>query len=273
MKIIKLLVVLLHLAVASAAQTENESAFAAYLLQTGQYELAAFEYERLRFHHPQNDSLSLYLVRAHRMNGKYQLALEQAQWKQQTLTKPSMAWAFQNEKNHNALLLQAPIQFHILAKESQQIASEQKEKYLTKQLLLGDAILSGKKDLPTYEPTLAFDGMLLQLHQDWQNRSQKSPALAATFSALLPGSGKVYAGAWKDGLVNALFVGANAYTTYRGYRNQGFNSPYVWIFGGLTTGFYLGNIYGAHKQAKKYNAQIDQEIKKRTYARLLDFHR
>jgi hypothetical protein len=273
MRIIKLLVLLLGVTAYAGAQTAKESAFAAYLLQTGQYELAAFEFERLRFHYPQNDSLSLYLVRAHRLNGKFDLALQQAQQKQNALTKPSMAWAFQNEKNYNAILLQAANQLQTFAMESKQMAEAEREKYITKQLLLGNAILSGKTDLPDYEPGMAFDGILIQLHQDWQNRKQKSPALAATFSALLPGSGKVYAGAWKDGLVNALFVGANAYTTYRGFRNQGLNSPYVWIFGGLTTGFYLGNIYGAHKQAKKYNAQIDHEIRKRTYARLLDFHR
>lgn len=273
MKSIKITFILLHLAVLAKAQSEQESAFAAYLFQTGQYELAAFEYERLRFHHPANDSLALFLSRSYRLQGKFTVALDLAQSKQKSLTQPDMAWAFQTEKNHNALLLKDAQRFQILSQESQQLALSPKEKYLTKQLLLGDAILSGRAELPSYEPSLAFDGILLQLHEDWQSRPQKSPSLAATFSALVPGAGKVYAGAWKDGLVNMLFVGANAYTTYRGYQNQGFKSPYVWIFGGLTTGFYLGNIYGAHKQAKKFNSQVNNEIRNRTYARLLDFHR
>lgn len=273
MKSIKITFILLHLAVLAKAQSEQESAFAAYLLQTGQYELAAFEYERLRFHHPANDSLSLFLSRSYRLQGKFSLALDLAQARQQSLVQASMSWAFQNEKNHNALLLKDAQRFQILSQESRQLAFGEKEKYLTKQLLLGDAILSGRADLPSYEPSLAFDGILLQLHEDWQSRPQKSPALAATFSALVPGAGKVYAGAWKDGLVNMLFVGANAYTTYRGFKNQGFNSPYVWLFGSLTTGFYLGNIYGAHKQARKYNTQVNNGIRNQTYARLLDFHR
>lgn len=270
---IKLLLIFSLLSQLSKAQSASESGFAAYLLQTAQYDLATLEYERLLFHHPQNDSLAYQLLTTYRLKGQNQKAIHFASIRQQQIAEPSMRWAFQKEKAHNAVLLKDAILLQSLSKESSEMANTESEKYLARQLLFGTSMVQGSPAIPRYQDQIPLDGMLLQLYNDWENRPQKSPALAATLSAILPGSGKVYAGAWKDGLVSALFVGANAFTAYRGFQNQGFRSPYVWIFGSLTTGFYLGNIFGAHKQAKKYNHQVNTQLTNSTYARLVDLHR
>lgn len=273
MKAIKLIGSFLLLGGFALGQSQQETAFAAYLQQTAQYELATLEYERLLFYHPANDSVAFQLLSTYRLMGKWQRAIDFAQSREITLSNPHMRWAFQKEKSHNAVLQRDVSFLHIVSKQSSEMARTESEKYLARQLLFGSSLLTERPEIPAYENQLPLDGMLQQIYFDWENRSQKSPALAAGLSALVPGAGKVYAGAWKDGLVSALFVGANAFTTYRGFQNNGIRSPYVWIFGSLTAGFYVGNIYGAHKQAKKYNQSIKTKIKNNTYARLLELHR
>jgi hypothetical protein len=89
----------------------------------------------------------------------------------------------------------------------------------------------------------------------------KSPFLAASMSAIVPGSGKFYTRDWKDGLIGLLTVGASAYQSVRGFQRRGVSSGYGWVFGGLATGFYFGNIYGSVQSAKRYNKKKKQNIR------------
>ena len=89
----------------------------------------------------------------------------------------------------------------------------------------------------------------------------KSPFLAGSMSAIVPGSGKFYTRDWKDGLIGFLTVGASAYQSVRGFQRRGINSGYGWVFGGLATGFYFGNIYGSVQSAKRYNKRKKQNLK------------
>ncbi len=82
-------------------------------------------------------------------------------------------------------------------------------------------------------------------------RGQKSPALAGSLSALLPGAGQAYCGRWRDAsialLVNALLVGTAV---------EAYDHDRPWL--GTTTavfgaGWYLGNIYSAVNSAHKHN--------------------
>ncbi len=88
----------------------------------------------------------------------------------------------------------------------------------------------------------------------------KSPFWAGLMSAMVPGLGKVYTKNYGDALIAFLFTGMNAWQSYRGFQKDGINSTRGWIFGVLGAGFYLGNIYGSAKSAKKYNKKIDDEI-------------
>lgn len=81
----------------------------------------------------------------------------------------------------------------------------------------------------------------------------KSPALAGTLSALLPGAGQLYLGRWTDALLafsfTALFAGATAYSHF------GLDSlPFTITSGLLTLGFYSGNITNAVVDARRINA-------------------
>jgi hypothetical protein len=81
----------------------------------------------------------------------------------------------------------------------------------------------------------------------------KKAWLAATYSALLPGSGKVYAKNSKEGITSFFFVTALGYQSYRAFKKKGAKTVTGWLYGGLSLGFYFGNIYGAQQSAKNYN--------------------
>lgn len=88
----------------------------------------------------------------------------------------------------------------------------------------------------------------------------KKPAVSLVMSAVIPGSGKVYSGYWKDGLVSFLFVGITAWQSYRGFSKEGVRNPYGWIMGGISFSFYMGNLYGSVKAANKRNYEYNHAI-------------
>lgn len=80
---------------------------------------------------------------------------------------------------------------------------------------------------------------------------QRSPALAALFSAIVPGSGKWYAGRPTDGFYSLLLVGTNiAIACAYGQDDQWAKAG---LFGTVGFFFHLGNIYGSAVQAERFN--------------------
>ncbi len=88
----------------------------------------------------------------------------------------------------------------------------------------------------------------------------KDPGLSLMMSAVIPGSGKVYSGYWKDGLFSFLFIGVTAWQSYRGFSKNGSQSVYGWLMGGISLSFYTGNLYGSYKAANKTNHNLDHQI-------------
>ena len=98
---------------------------------------------------------------------------------------------------------------------------------------------------------------LLKLENEFK---YKKPGISIAMSAIIPGSGKFYSGYWKDGLIAFIFVTASAYQSYRGFSKNGIESVYGWIFGGLATGFYIGNLYGSGKAANEHNSVFRHKL-------------
>ncbi len=88
-----------------------------------------------------------------------------------------------------------------------------------------------------------------------------SPGLSALLSAIIPGSGRLTHNRYFDALNSALLIFGSAYLTYRHWDD----TPVNLIFGGMTTTFYLSNIYGSYQgavkanQANKLRVQFDAE--------------
>jgi TM2 domain-containing membrane protein YozV len=84
----------------------------------------------------------------------------------------------------------------------------------------------------------------------------RSPALAAVFSALLPGSGQLYVGHAADALQAFGFTGAFGFATYLAYdrdRDRGGSYALTGIAAAITAVFYAANIYGAARTARYFN--------------------
>ncbi|MBD3182478.1 hypothetical protein GF312_09315 [Candidatus Poribacteria bacterium] len=92
------------------------------------------------------------------------------------------------------------------------------------------------------------------------NMKRKKPILAALFSAVLPGSGKIYCGEIVDGLYSFAVVGLSGLLAWDGFRKNDVNSIQGWIFGSLSVVFYSGNIYGSALSARVYNYSKENDI-------------
>lgn len=96
---------------------------------------------------------------------------------------------------------------------------------------------------------------LNSLRQEWESAPHKSPLLAGIFSALIPGSGKIYTGETGDGITAFILTSLFGYLAYTNFEHE--HKLRAWIFTAAGTGFYLGNIYGSVLSAGIKNRQLE----------------
>jgi hypothetical protein len=112
------------------------------------------------------------------------------------------------------------------------------------------------KAIPTGSTASADAQAIAETMQTWGVMPHRSPALAGILSAVIPGSGQTYAGAWPDGLaalvVNGGLIGAGWQLAQ---REQWFGLGLVGLF---ELGFYGGNIMSAVNNAERFNRQAWQ---------------
>jgi tetratricopeptide (TPR) repeat protein len=88
----------------------------------------------------------------------------------------------------------------------------------------------------------------------------KIPKVAGTLSALLPGSGKVYAGRTKDGIYSLFTIALLSVMAYSGFSEDGNDSIKGWVFGSLAVVFYAANIYGSVNAARIHNVNMENQF-------------
>jgi tetratricopeptide (TPR) repeat protein len=101
---------------------------------------------------------------------------------------------------------------------------------------------------------------LCQLAEAGENLNYKSPFIAGLFSSIIPGSGKVYAGRWEDGLFSFVSIGFYTWQSWDGFNRDGKDSTKGWIYGIVGSVFYLGNIYGSVIAARVMNERRKEEF-------------
>lgn len=110
--------------------------------------------------------------------------------------------------------------------------------------------------------------LLEDCYNSMKSHHNKSMFLAGAFSALLPGSGKIYAGKLGEGISSFLLVGFLAAITIENYRKAGPRNYKTIGFASLCTVFYIGNIFGSvasikvgrEEYYKKYDNTIQLHI-------------
>jgi len=81
---------------------------------------------------------------------------------------------------------------------------------------------------------------------------EKHANLAAGFSAVIPGSGQMYAGRWYDGVRHLIVNGLLIFTVYQLADDDLWAAAY--LTAGITLPFYVGNVIGARRSVELYNA-------------------
>jgi tetratricopeptide (TPR) repeat protein len=239
----------------------NSMRFADYLYANQQYQFAINEYQRVLFLDPKNTRATIYLYESFFRERQYGLALER-------IKKQGLPVLFKNDTicaiYHKLLLFtnqHGKIQENVFVRQSC-LNMEDQLIFRTSSLLLQDKAndlkfsLGEKKLVP---------GELEEIILSARDIQPKKPWISLTSSAVVPGSGKIYSGYWKDGLMTLLFVSATAWQSYRGFSKKGVESIYGWLFGGLSISFYAGNLYGSVKAAHKRNQVMYHEIHEEVY--------
>lgn len=132
-----------------------------------------------------------------------------------------------------------------------------------------------ERDYPKYEEhSKKFSGQYFSLADEEKKSTEhyaglkkvkkKYPLLAATMSAVLPGSGKFYAGFKGQGIAAFMTVAVLGISAAESYYRLGPQSAQFIAFGGLFTIFYIGNIWGSTisvKLARDHQfREIDDQI-------------
>ena len=109
-------------------------------------------------------------------------------------------------------------------------------------------------------------GGVLTALEDYEQRPTRSPLLAGALSAVLPGSGQVYAAHYVDGVAalffNGMFLGS-AIVTYDLEQRAGSGHVASSIFGLVGLIFYLANVNGAVQSAYRYNNYQERQFHQR----------
>lgn len=94
---------------------------------------------------------------------------------------------------------------------------------------------------------------------DWKKEPPyKKGTLAGIMSAVIPGSGKIYAGETGDGIVSFLTTTVFAFIAYDNFKAG--HTTRAWIWTSVAALFYAGNVYGSVAAAQVHNAKITFEF-------------
>lgn len=238
--------------------------FAEFLMDQELYSLASEEYERLLFEYPKDATLARALLKAYRLDNKLETALSRA--RHFSIDSKGVATeyivALMLNKQHSDANLFIDAKKNLFAKDELQ-------RFNTENLMLqGNYDLAyqnwvdNKSNPNSYGPIL----------QEGKNLRLKSPVLAGIMSAIVPGTGRMYAKDYVDGLFSIVFVGGAGYQSYTRFKKGGISSLGGWIYGILASGFYVANIYGSARAATFYNNKKKNKINEKARSLIDKFY-
>lgn len=239
----------------SDTSSTNISGFADFLFMQKEYSFAAEEYEKLYFYNPSNLYIFEKWLVSSRLSKKGSI-LERVHINQHTPT-PILNEYFKSAITFNRFDLAGEV---IDLQSSKTFPSVHLTSMLEGLFLLQNGY-NEKKEIT--------DPILKEYLGKYQNTHKKSPFMAGLFSAIVPGSGRVYTNDYANGIISLLFVAGTAYQSYVRFNKNGIRSYGGWIYGGISAGFYIGNIYGSAMSAGYYNKMKKREIDEMVKTRIL----
>lgn len=233
---------------------ENSKKYSSYLLKSGQYSLAAKEYERMLFFDSLNQDIKVNLLRSYRLSNQIDMGINRTKAMFPIILNTPQNIAIEYSK---LLLVNKDWEVAESFWNNAIIMGADNKQLLNTSLHIFNADFNkAKASLLMVTDTSNFLRKgYADILENEMSMKRKSPALAGIFSAIVPGSGKAYTNNWKDGLVSMIFTGGMAFQSYRSFNKNGINNFRGWLFGGIGLGFYIGNVAGSVKSAKNYNTK------------------
>lgn len=244
---------------------DNSLRYSQYLFHTQQYRLAAEELERVIYLAPGVDSLNFQLVRSYLLDRQFEMGRRRLE----TLFPETgkMPGIYASRYSGVLMSLDKYAEAADFLRSAKNLAEgDRLFKGYQLNLLTSDWDAARLSYRSLLDQHVTFDREYTGIMEQIANARYSSPGLALALSAVLPGSGKVYTGNWKDGLVSLIFVGGTAFQAYRGYKTYGPGSGFFIGYATVAGSFYLGNLYGSFKAARKKNQQINSRIHDRIKA-------
>ncbi|MDT8401419.1 MAG: hypothetical protein RQ743_06970 [Bacteroidales bacterium] len=237
----------------------NSLKFARYLRSTGQYGFAMEEYERLNFLWPMDTTINIELVQAYRLNRQCDRLDNAFDLLRKNIYTHNSQRAAKEYLAFSLTCKSGSDRFHYISsllKPADKSFYELSYFWVNAEYDSAFAYCNANRDI-----IMLNNPGLYRLTGNFEDEKYKSPALAVIMSAVIPGSGKAYSQRWGDAVVSFLFVGSNAYASYRAFSKKGVKSVNGWIFGTLAFSFYSANLWGSAKAAKSYNSDLQQRYK------------
>jgi hypothetical protein len=231
---------------------DNSLKFGEYLLQSGQYDYAIKEFERIVFMSPNDLESQLNLIKAYRLSGKNEEGIKRSKELYSDLNSIPEKHALEysklllNTRNWNDAQL--------FWDGNQNLKQEDKILLKSTVAIFDSKFNDAREQLIMLQDSTNYLGSgYLSLVNRALDQKRKSPFAAGFMSMVIPGLGKAYTGDWKDGLVSLIFTGGLAFQAVRKFNQYGANNYRPWVYTSIGTGFYLGNIFGSVKSAKNKN--------------------
>ncbi len=125
-------------------------------------------------------------------------------------------------------------------------------------------------EIRRFRPFSADRVMTLQMEQDiaaYQERGMKSEWTSVFLSSVLPGSGQLYAGRFRDAVITLTAILACSYGAYFYHQRGDENISLTLAF--FSVLFYGGNLYGAYNSAVHSNRRIAESFREGIFERYI----
>ena len=246
--------------------------FADALYRQEDYLRAAGEYQRYLFYKPQNADGILYQIAvSYRLGGRADRALQFFETILQEHPCSDLASVTRYEMGYSYFLMGQYDQSIRFLHQAQHLIHDKNYRWES-QKLIGLNYLMQKRWDDASRLFNQFDLQKLPLDsretlpiyrkyaEEGKNLPAKSPMLAGLFSAIVPGTGKIYAGRPNDAVFTLVVLGLTGWQTYDGFHRDATKSTKGWIFGTLSGLFYLGNVYGSVVATQVHNREIEEDF-------------
>lgn len=236
---------------------EHSLDYAKHLSTAKKHHLAVREYERLSYFYPHNDTLSYLLMQSYRRSTQYDAGIDHIE---QHYDPSAISAQIANEYATLLLLKRSHKKLNLLLDNNANLSNDDRELLEFKSLLVLNRWEDAGKYFTRYD-SLSFSsyskyGLIINKSLGFK----KKRAGVALGLSLVPGMGKIYTNNAKDGLVSLFIVGITSFLSYRGFSQKGIESIPGWFYGSLGFGFYIGNLYGSYRSAKRYNTIFHENI-------------